>query len=153
MIPIKCSGDLDGTVSFTSTKYSINSMKLPVTNDWRPWSYFAEVTLAFCLFLFVLPIHEIRQTLAKLNDSISVTGWRLYRRVWGRPKFCDSEIGRSASSEGPAWQSICSDQALPWWHTSSCTGSKLKNIIDKVHKQFNILIFYVLCHLCCTLSN
>ncbi|XP_062173809.1 serine carboxypeptidase-like 40 [Alnus glutinosa] len=37
------SGDLDGTVSFTSTKYSINSMKLPVKNDWSPWAYFAEV--------------------------------------------------------------------------------------------------------------
>jgi hypothetical protein len=58
MIPIKCSGDLDGTVSVTSTKYSINSMKLPVKNDWSPWAYFANVTLVFCLFLFVIPIYS-----------------------------------------------------------------------------------------------
>ncbi|XP_057975383.1 serine carboxypeptidase 1-like [Malania oleifera] len=32
-----CSGDVDGRVPITSSKYSINAMKLPVELTWHPW--------------------------------------------------------------------------------------------------------------------
>ncbi|KNA08637.1 hypothetical protein SOVF_160840, partial [Spinacia oleracea] len=31
------SGDVDGRVPVTSTKYSLNTLKLPIKTDWRPW--------------------------------------------------------------------------------------------------------------------
>ncbi|KAF3956590.1 hypothetical protein CMV_018292 [Castanea mollissima] len=31
------SGDIDGRVSVTTTRYAINTLKLPVTTKWRPW--------------------------------------------------------------------------------------------------------------------
>ena len=34
---MKCSGDIDGRVPVTSTKYSINKMNLPVKTAWQPW--------------------------------------------------------------------------------------------------------------------
>lgn len=37
------SGDIDGRVPITSTKYSINSLKLPVHTAWRPWYTGKEV--------------------------------------------------------------------------------------------------------------
>ncbi|KAK2452511.1 calponin [Trifolium repens] len=37
------SGDIDGRVPITSTKYSINSLKLPVNTAWRPWYTGKEV--------------------------------------------------------------------------------------------------------------
>ena len=40
---MKCSGDIDGRVPVTSTKYSINKMKLPVKTAWHPWFVNKEV--------------------------------------------------------------------------------------------------------------
>nr|XP_023897133.1 serine carboxypeptidase-like 40 [Quercus suber] len=37
------SGDIDGRVPVTSTKYSINKMKLPVKTAWHPWFLNKEV--------------------------------------------------------------------------------------------------------------
>lgn len=37
------SGDIDGRVSVTSTKYSINKMKLPAKTAWHPWFLNKEV--------------------------------------------------------------------------------------------------------------
>ncbi|GJT02854.1 serine carboxypeptidase-like protein 40 [Tanacetum coccineum] len=37
------SGDTDGRVPITSTKYSINTMNLPIKTSWHPWSYQGEV--------------------------------------------------------------------------------------------------------------
>lgn len=39
----KCSGDTDGVVPVTSTKYSINHMKLSTKTPWRPWFLGSEV--------------------------------------------------------------------------------------------------------------
>nr|POE98877.1 serine carboxypeptidase ii-3 [Quercus suber] len=38
-----CSGDTDGRIPVTSSRYSINTLKLPVTTAWRPWYYDNEV--------------------------------------------------------------------------------------------------------------
>lgn len=32
-----CSGDTDGRVPVTSSRYAITTMNLPVTTPWRPW--------------------------------------------------------------------------------------------------------------------
>lgn len=40
-----CSGDTDARVPVTSTKYSINTMKLPVKTLWHPWYLDAEVII------------------------------------------------------------------------------------------------------------
>ncbi|XP_061352666.1 serine carboxypeptidase-like 40 [Gastrolobium bilobum] len=37
------SGDIDGRVPVTSTKYSINKMKLPIKTTWYPWLAYGEV--------------------------------------------------------------------------------------------------------------
>ncbi|GMY22561.1 serine carboxypeptidase-like 40 isoform X3 [Fagus crenata] len=37
------SGDIDGRVPVTSTKYSLNKMKLPVKTEWHPWFLGGEV--------------------------------------------------------------------------------------------------------------
>ncbi|KAJ1400260.1 Serine carboxypeptidase, serine active site [Sesbania bispinosa] len=37
------SGDTDGRVPITSTKYSINKMKLPIKTAWHPWFAYGEV--------------------------------------------------------------------------------------------------------------
>ncbi|WCJ41540.1 Serine carboxypeptidase 1 [Euphorbia peplus] len=37
------SGDTDGMVPVTSTRYSINKMKLPIKNTWKPWYTNKEV--------------------------------------------------------------------------------------------------------------
>ncbi|KAK7323430.1 hypothetical protein VNO77_26902 [Canavalia gladiata] len=37
------SGDIDGRVPVTSTKYSINKMKLPIKTVWHPWFIYGEV--------------------------------------------------------------------------------------------------------------
>ncbi|KAJ9567502.1 hypothetical protein OSB04_003468 [Centaurea solstitialis] len=37
------SGDIDGRVPVTSSRYSINRLKLPVETAWRPWYYNEEV--------------------------------------------------------------------------------------------------------------
>ncbi|XP_023773257.1 serine carboxypeptidase 1 isoform X1 [Lactuca sativa] len=37
------SGDTDGIVPVTSSRYSINKLKLPVESAWRPWYYNKEV--------------------------------------------------------------------------------------------------------------
>ncbi|KAJ7960386.1 Carboxypeptidase [Quillaja saponaria] len=37
------SGDTDGRVPVTSSRYSINSLKLPITSAWRPWHSSREV--------------------------------------------------------------------------------------------------------------
>ncbi|XP_040992930.1 serine carboxypeptidase-like 40 [Juglans microcarpa x Juglans regia] len=37
------SGDIDGRVPFTSTKYSLNKMSLPVKTAWHPWYLNGEV--------------------------------------------------------------------------------------------------------------
>ncbi|TKY49694.1 Serine carboxypeptidase 40 [Spatholobus suberectus] len=37
------SGDIDAVVPVTSTKYSINKMKLPIKTAWHPWFIFGEV--------------------------------------------------------------------------------------------------------------
>ncbi|PSS09967.1 Serine carboxypeptidase-like, partial [Actinidia chinensis var. chinensis] len=37
------SGDIDGRIPVTSTKYSINKMKLPVKTAWHPWMVNGEV--------------------------------------------------------------------------------------------------------------
>ena len=40
---MKRSGDIDARVPVTSTKYSINKMKLPVKTAWHPWFLSGEV--------------------------------------------------------------------------------------------------------------
>ncbi|KAI3758977.1 hypothetical protein L6452_06550 [Arctium lappa] len=37
------SGDIDGRVPVTSSRYSVNRLKLPVETAWRPWYYNEEV--------------------------------------------------------------------------------------------------------------
>ncbi|XP_076912637.1 serine carboxypeptidase 1-like [Bidens hawaiensis] len=37
------SGDIDGVVPITSSRYSINKLKIPVEVGWRPWYYNQEV--------------------------------------------------------------------------------------------------------------
>ncbi|PWA44485.1 Peptidase S10, serine carboxypeptidase [Artemisia annua] len=37
------SGDIDGRVPVTSSRYSVNKMKLPIETAWRPWYYNKEV--------------------------------------------------------------------------------------------------------------
>ncbi|KAI3767368.1 hypothetical protein L2E82_17463 [Cichorium intybus] len=37
------SGDIDGMIPVTSTRYSVNKLKLPVETAWRPWYYNKEV--------------------------------------------------------------------------------------------------------------
>ncbi|KAL7606256.1 hypothetical protein Lser_V15G18896 [Lactuca serriola] len=37
------SGDTDGRVPVTSSRYSVNKLKLPVATSWRPWYYNKEV--------------------------------------------------------------------------------------------------------------
>ncbi|XP_059635588.1 serine carboxypeptidase 1-like [Cornus florida] len=37
------SGDIDGRCPVTATRYAVNSLKLPVTTDYRPWYYDNEV--------------------------------------------------------------------------------------------------------------
>nr|CAD1833636.1 unnamed protein product [Ananas comosus var. bracteatus] len=37
------SGDVDGRVPVTSSRYSINQLKLPVKTSWKPWSIDDEV--------------------------------------------------------------------------------------------------------------
>lgn len=38
-----CSGDMDGRVPVTSTRYSVNSLKLPIKTHWYPWLTDEEV--------------------------------------------------------------------------------------------------------------
>ena len=52
---MKCSGDIDGRVPVTSTKYSLSVMKLPVKTAWYPWFVNGEVIS----FLFMLSISSI----------------------------------------------------------------------------------------------
>ncbi len=44
LLDMECSGDIDGRVPVTSTKYSLNKMKLPVKTEWHPWFLGGEVT-------------------------------------------------------------------------------------------------------------
>ncbi|XP_047313040.1 serine carboxypeptidase-like 31 [Impatiens glandulifera] len=37
------SGDTDGRVPVLSTRYSLNTLKLPITKSWRPWYYQKQV--------------------------------------------------------------------------------------------------------------
>jgi len=37
------SGDTDGRVQVTSSRYSINTLKLPINDAWRPWYSGKEV--------------------------------------------------------------------------------------------------------------
>ena len=37
------SGDTDGRVPVTSSRYSINTLKLPINDAWRPWYSGKEV--------------------------------------------------------------------------------------------------------------
>ena len=55
---MKCSGDFDGKVPFTSTQYSINVMKLHVKTKWHPWYLNDEevgpiLFIPKCLFVFI----------------------------------------------------------------------------------------------------
>ncbi|MFS7972666.1 putative carboxypeptidase D [Helianthus anomalus] len=36
-------GDIDGRVPVTSSRYSVNKLKIPVVIPWRPWYYNKEV--------------------------------------------------------------------------------------------------------------
>ena len=38
-----CSGDLDSVIPVTSTRYSLNLLKLSVDREWQPWNYGQEV--------------------------------------------------------------------------------------------------------------
>ncbi|XP_024969719.1 serine carboxypeptidase II-3-like [Cynara cardunculus var. scolymus] len=38
-----CGGDIDGRVPVTSSRYSVNRLKLPIETAWRPWYYNEEV--------------------------------------------------------------------------------------------------------------
>ncbi|KAI3702210.1 hypothetical protein L6452_27937 [Arctium lappa] len=38
-----CSGDTDGRVTITSSRYSINTLNLPIETAWRPWYLNKEV--------------------------------------------------------------------------------------------------------------
>nr|KAJ0208855.1 hypothetical protein LSAT_V11C400205650 [Lactuca sativa] len=37
------SGDTDGMIPVTSSRYSVNKLKLPIETAWRPWYYNGEV--------------------------------------------------------------------------------------------------------------
>lgn len=39
----KCSGDTDGRVPVTSTRYSLNVLDLPIKSPWRSWTINSEV--------------------------------------------------------------------------------------------------------------
>ena len=52
---MKRSGDIDARVPVTSTKYSINKMKLPVKTAWHPWFLSGEVS-DLLLILFIMDI-------------------------------------------------------------------------------------------------
>ena len=39
MLNATCSGDTDSVCSGTSSRYSINRLKLPTETPWRPWNY------------------------------------------------------------------------------------------------------------------
>jgi len=40
---LSCSGDTDARVPVTSSRYSINTLKLPIQVPWRPWYSEEEV--------------------------------------------------------------------------------------------------------------
>lgn len=40
---IELSGDIDGKVPVTSTKYTLKELKLPVKTQWHPWYLQGEV--------------------------------------------------------------------------------------------------------------
>ena len=48
---MKCSGDIDGRVPVTSTKYSINKMKLPIKTAWHPWFLTKDQVLHGSIYL------------------------------------------------------------------------------------------------------
>lgn len=50
----KCSGDTDGRVPVTSTKYSINAMKLKVKTQWHPWLLKGQVITNFSSYINTL---------------------------------------------------------------------------------------------------
>lgn len=43
MLAVACSGDTDGRVPVTSTRFSINKMGLKIEEEWRAWFYKKEV--------------------------------------------------------------------------------------------------------------
>jgi hypothetical protein len=53
---MKCSGDTDGNVPVTSTKYSLNKMHLPVKTTWHPWFLKGEVTFLLSTIFFTLTV-------------------------------------------------------------------------------------------------
>ncbi|KAK7263919.1 hypothetical protein RJT34_31518 [Clitoria ternatea] len=56
------SGDVDGRVPITSTKYSVNKMKLPIKTVWHPWFAHGEVA-------GYVEVYEGNLTLATVRDA------------------------------------------------------------------------------------
>lgn len=47
-----CSGDTDGRIPVTSTKNSINTMKLPIKTPWHAWYLYGEVNFQIKYYAF-----------------------------------------------------------------------------------------------------
>ncbi|XP_057456936.1 serine carboxypeptidase-like 40 isoform X2 [Lotus japonicus] len=70
------SGDTDGRVPVTSTKYSIKKMNLPIKNVWRPWFAYGENQFLFHKSCFQYLLEE-----AHLFLSEKPTSFMLHRLV------------------------------------------------------------------------
>lgn len=46
------SGDLDGMIPVSASRYAINSLKLPIEIPWRPW-YIKDEVIHHFLFFFI----------------------------------------------------------------------------------------------------
>lgn len=44
------SGDVDGIIPITSTRYAINSLKLPIEIPWRPWYIKEDDEVRFIIY-------------------------------------------------------------------------------------------------------
>lgn len=52
----RCSGDVDGRIPVTSSRYTLNKLKLPVKTPWKPWYINQEVfhyNHKFLLFIYL----------------------------------------------------------------------------------------------------
>lgn len=49
-----CSGDTDGRIPVTSTKNSINTMKLPIKTPWHAWYLYGEVNFQIKYYAFLI---------------------------------------------------------------------------------------------------
>ncbi|KVI06659.1 Peptidase S10, serine carboxypeptidase [Cynara cardunculus var. scolymus] len=102
------SGDIDGRVPVTSSRYSVNRLKLPIETAWRPWYYNEEVKSISKLDI--------------LNNSPSVNQLQ-------RSGTDHSKRRRAYSPKLPTRKSTGDDLIIP----SGETSSTFNRIIFKPH--------------------